>query len=164
MSIHHVMNSQWNRLNLLASRGNLSTVEWLKMMLNIGLDVLGMDMGIISHIVGEDYNVQFSTNPHFRGKHFNLTETYCDLTLQQSDLVHLAHISQTFNGQPIYDALHVESYIGIPLHVQGQVYGTVCFVRAEPRRKDFTADEVKFMVMLAQAVANAFNEASSAIA
>jgi GAF domain-containing protein len=85
---------------------------------------------------------------------------YCDLTLQHNDLLHIKHISQTFNGQPIDDAMHVESYIGMPLYVQGQVYGTVCFVRAEPRRKDFSYDDMKFMMMLAQAVANAFNEAA----
>jgi transcriptional regulator with GAF, ATPase, and Fis domain len=160
MSVHPIVDSQWNRLNLLASRGNLSTVNWLKMMLNIGLDALNMDMGIISHIVGEDYNVQFCTHPRYTGKQFFLTETYCDLTLQHNDLVHFKHISQTFHGQPIDEAMQAESYIGMPLYVQGQVYGTVCFVRAEPRRRDFSHDDVKFMAMLTQAVANAFQEAA----
>src|SRR5687768_7671426 len=110
MSVHPIVDSQWNRLNLLASRGNLSTVNWLKMMLNIGLDALNMDMGIISRIVGQDYNVQFCTHPRYSGKQFFLTETYCDLTLQHNDLVHFKHISQTFHGQPIDDAMQVESY------------------------------------------------------
>jgi GAF domain-containing protein len=159
MSVHPIIDSQWNRLNLLAGRGHLSTVDWLRMMLNIGMDALGMDMGIISHVVGEDYNIQFCTHQRYAGKQFYLSQTYCDLTLQQDDLLHLKHISQIFNGQPIDDVIHIESYIGMPLYVQGQVYGTVCFVRAEPRHRDFSHDDMKFMAMLTQAVANAFQEA-----
>ena len=154
-----VIDSSWNRLNLLAQRGHLATGDWVRMMLNIGLDVLGMDMGIISHIVGQDYTVQFSTNPRYNGKQFALTETYCNLTLQHNEPVHLAHISRAFDEQLLDGRMSIESYIGMPLYVGEQLYGTVCFVRTEPRRKDFTADELKFMVMLTQAVANVFAEA-----
>jgi hypothetical protein len=65
MSVHPIIDGQWNRLNSLAGRGNLSTMDWLRMMLNIGMDALGMDMGIISHIVGQDYTIQFCTHPRY---------------------------------------------------------------------------------------------------
>jgi two-component system, sensor histidine kinase len=159
MTITHPFDSHWNRFNLLTQRGNLSTQETLKLMLNIGLDALSMDMGIVSRIVGQDYTIEFCSNRHYLGTHFALTQTYCEWTVQHGAVVDIANIGQIFSQHPHENALHVESYIGIPLVLQGHVYGTLCFVRAKPRPQLFTPDDLHFIYKLAQKVSNTLNEA-----
>ncbi|MDQ7025171.1 MAG: GAF domain-containing protein [Anaerolineae bacterium] len=158
MSINHAIDSYWNRLSLLSSRGNLSPHDRLNMMLNIGLDALGMDMGIVSRVVGQEYSIEFCSNRRYEGTQFALNQTYCDLTLHHNDVVDITHISQSPKQHSVYNALQIESYIGLPLELHGQTYGTLCFVRAEPRSHTFSQDDINFMCMLAQAVRNTLEE------
>ena len=160
MTMTHTFDSQWNRFNLLTQRGNLTTHETLKLMLNIGLDVLNMDMGIVSRVVEQDYTIKFCSNRHYVGASFALSQTYCEWTLQHGAVVDIANIGQIFNQHPHENALHIESYIGIPLVVYGQIYGTLCFVRAEPRPQLFTPDDIHFIQKLAKKVSSTLNEAA----
>lgn len=158
MSINHSINNYWNRFSSLTRRGNLSAHDRLNMMLNIGLDVLGMDMGIVSRVVGQDYTIKFCSNRRYEGTQFALNQTYCDLTLHHNAVVDLAHIGQILNQSQSYGAMQIESYIGIPLNIQGQTYGTFCFIQAEPRSEAFSQDDIDFLAMLAQAVSNTLSE------
>jgi GAF domain-containing protein len=127
--------------------------DWLEMHLNIGLDVLQMDLGVICRVSGQEHTVQYSTNHNFIRQHRQLENTLCDLTLQHNAVFAITHIQQTvYREHPAYDNCPFECYIGIPLIVCGETYGTLNFIRVQPHAKDFSEADVNFIRALADRI------------
>jgi GAF domain-containing protein len=50
---------------------------------------------------------------------------------------------------PAYEASGLSCYLGGPVHVDGELYGTLCFVSEAPRDQPFTDAEQTFVELLA---------------
>lgn len=74
------------------------------------------------------------------GDEFALGITLCNLTLAANGPVALEHIGQTHAKHPAYAAFRLESYIGIPVEVDGVRFGTLNFSSPVPRTRSF--DEI----------------------
>ncbi|MBL4608430.1 MAG: PAS domain S-box protein, partial [Pseudomonadales bacterium] len=136
--------------------------DQLRAALKAGCDYLGLEFGIVSNI-DQDSNsyailVQHSP-PDTLNDHqvFPFNRTYCDLTIKQRDVLDIAQMGTSpYSGHPCYKDFQFESYIGIPLIVDNEVYGTLNFSSANPRTaRSFFAEDREFVRLFAHWVTKA---------
>ena len=106
--------------------------------LAIATEHLGLEIGIVSEIVGDTYTVIAFVAPDAAPLHdgieFDLGQTYCAITMRADDLVTIDEMKTSeHNGHPCYAAFRLESYIGVPLTVDGARFGTLNFSAAKKR-------------------------------
>ncbi|MDX1757784.1 MAG: PAS domain S-box protein, partial [Marinobacter sp.] len=105
--------------------------------LSLGCEYLRLPFGIISAIDQDDYTVQVQVSPDGSlqdGQTFSLASSYCSLTLDAGRILAIDCMGQSeYATHPCYRAFGLESYIGIPIKVGGQLYGTLNFSSPDPR-------------------------------
>lgn len=128
--------------------------EQLRAALTLGLNFLNLEIGMISQIFSEQdryiVEVQKAGGTLLGdGQEYPLGNTYCQLTVQQNDLLAIHDMRNSpYNGHPCYQAFKLESYIGIPLLVNDEVYGTINFSSSKCRNLPFDESEKEFMRLL----------------
>lgn len=140
-------------LNEIASNPSLTVVEQTQRALELGTEFLGMEIGILSRIEGQQYQIRALVAPGEtglrRGQKFNLGDTCCALAVDSDDLVDnhcmsLAPVSR----HPASEHFTVEAYMGIPIHVADGLYGTLGFSTSKPRHEPFSESDRIFMRLL----------------
>lgn len=139
------------------------TSETLRNLLQLGLDYLGLSIGIVARVEGDRYVVHEAVSPGHTpapGDAYALGTTYCVLTLESDDIVATAAAGDDSRiaGHPCYRESGLESYIGVPLVLDGSVWGTVNFSAHWPRREPFTALERELVRLIGDAVAHLVHE------
>ncbi|WP_246007497.1 bifunctional diguanylate cyclase/phosphodiesterase [Halomonas nitroreducens] len=139
------------------NRTDISTRATVDMLLRDALEYLDLDIGIVSRIIGDQYIVHWAASevaPVAPGDTFPLGATYCRLMLDEEDVFHTVAAGQDarINGHPCYQAFGLESYIGMPLRIDGRVWGTLNFSSACSRRHAFSDVEVELVRLIADAV------------
>lgn len=128
--------------------------QQLKEALKLTVAILGLEVGIISRIEGEDYFVETrcpAKKGLEQGQRFGLGNTYCSITLDENSVVAINHMERSpHRRHPCYKALKLESYIGCPLEVDKKIYGTLNFSSAEPREREFSEMDIKFIQLLGE--------------
>ena len=125
-------------------------VEYLK----IGSKVFGLEIGIVSHIVGEDYTVM-ATNAEpgsiEKGQVFPLEETYCREVYASQDTIALTSIgaNEVMKTHPVYEAMKLETYISSPIWVNQAIYGTINFTSLDIRVGGFYDYELELIELMA---------------
>ena len=137
----------------------LSTEELLERFLTIGREYLGVDNGHIERIVdGEDTHevvasVSDGTELFPVGTSLDAATTYCRRTVQSPSPLALSNASeQGMASDPAYHEHGFECYLGAPVSVRGETYGTVCFLSHATRGTAFTALERSFVELVARLV------------
>ncbi|HEA15177.1 MAG TPA: response regulator [Pseudoalteromonas prydzensis] len=105
--------------------------EKIASLLKFGLNVFSLDIAIISEIINNQYIVRYVITPDNSlavGTIFDLAGTYCVHTLAASKALafHQASTSRIAH-HPCYVNFQLESYIGAPIKVGKDIYGTVNF-------------------------------------
>ncbi len=122
--------------------------ERLDRILWLGCEHFELPIGIISHIDRDRYTVvraASSANPIAPGAVFNLQQTYCVHTLNADEAIGFHHVANSeLRTHPCYTAFQLEAYVGTPLLVDGDRYGTVNFSGPFPTRA-FTAEDLELM-------------------
>ena len=159
------LDEQQRRVRLLyelSASTDLTIEEQLGATLKAGLDNLGMDLGIISRIQGKEYKVLHflpESSGLSQGQIFDLGDTYCSIALVAKDIVAIDEMkSSEFSTHPCYAAFNLESYIGVPLTVHDEPYGTLNFSRSEPRNIPFTASDHDFVRLMGQWVSRVIEQ------
>ncbi len=120
--------------------------------LSLTTRLLGLDIGILSRVEGETYAVENVYAPGTDlapGQTFDLGQTYCAITLDCDDVVAIDHMERSeHRGHPCYEAFGLEAYLGIPVCVDGEVYGTLNFSSAEPPGTPFSEQDRDFVRLL----------------
>lgn len=115
-------------------------------LLNLGCHRLGLEIGIVARIEGDEYHVVRARTPDdsiVPGDKFALADTFCERTLTADGPVGFAHAGATeWKHHPCYGAFGLEAYLGIPLRTPSGVFGTLNFSSARPRPAPF--DELDF--------------------
>lgn len=141
-------------LHAISADVNISTEEKLQRLLHLGLDALGLDIGLVSHIEDERYTVISAVSPGDaieKGATFALGDTYCRDTLVADKIVSYSDASNELGvAHPGYRNFSLQSYIGIPFRVSGERYGTVNFSSLDARGRPFTTEEQDYLVLLAE--------------
>ncbi|MBE9129169.1 PAS domain S-box protein, partial [Coleofasciculus sp. LEGE 07081] len=134
--------------------GQLDFDQSLQKLLAMGRRQFGLDIGVLSHVEGDRYEVISTQLPNLinpKGVTLDLRQTYCHETLQAQQPLGIpsAGISQ-WREHHCYKAFHFEAYIGTPVIVAGKVYGTLSFSSFTPRQKPFKALDTELLRLMAQ--------------
>jgi len=127
--------------------------EKIYSLLRFGLEVFELDIAIVSKIAEESYLVKYVITPDDSlpvGTSFELSGTYCLHTLAADGALafHQASSSRIAN-HPCYINFQLESYIGAPIKVGADTYGTVNF-SASKASKPFTEQAYDYVELFAQ--------------
>jgi len=124
-------------------------------LIQMGLERFQLDIGILSRISGSDYTVQYCVTPEdvplAAGDKFDFGATYCDITCHSDGPVAIEHVGkhEKYAVHPAYKAFGLESYIGIAIHVNGELYGTLNFSSPNPYEREFRDIDVDALTLMA---------------
>ncbi len=125
--------------------------------LKTGCEILGFSSGIISRIEGLSYRVltgYFNGSCLLSGIEASLQNTYCQAVVQTQQTMGYQHtdfLDKTFL-QSCLPNLQVNSYIGTPIWVDGEIYGTLCFFADRPRLQGYQNHEQEIIELMAQSI------------
>ncbi|ELZ86125.1 light and oxygen sensing histidine kinase [Haloferax elongans ATCC BAA-1513] len=135
---------------------DLSTDERLAKLLDVGRWTLDLDVGIVSDIGGSDYVVR-AVSPAGGGvsvgDRFDLESTYCEAVVASDEVCSFVDaVEAGRESHPAYREFELESYIGAPLSVDGERFGTVNFSSPNSRDVAFGEIERTFVELLGELV------------
>ena len=139
---------------------SLSSDEQLNKALKLALEFLDYRVAIISKIEGADYFVRsfqsYKSDIDIEiGTKFDLEGTYCSIMLKKENLFYVDHMKESeFNKHPCYSSFGLESYMGVPLFVNGKRYGTLNFSSPDKRETQTNENMIKFVELLGNWVEN----------
>jgi diguanylate cyclase (GGDEF)-like protein/PAS domain S-box-containing protein len=140
------------QIHNITSNVDLNYDQRVDRLLNIGLNHFGFEIAIISHITGSDYIVEscVDVNEELQPSTcFDVSGTYCVHTLQADKTIGFHFTAQSdIKDHPCYQNFQLESYIGTPIKVDGELYGTVNFSSHKPT-EPFCIDDYILMGILA---------------
>ena len=145
----------------------------LQELLSMGCRQFGMEVGVLSAIEGENYQIRAVKCPDDSiaiGQVYDLQKTFCVATAKSKEPLHFESVrflSLSFDGDcPSFNnesAFNIESYMGIPVLVAGKVYGTLCFWSATPLTEPFRVVDRELLKLMAQWVASELERQQSGI-
>jgi PAS domain S-box-containing protein len=141
------------RLNEIASDMTLSREEKIERLLAAGTDRLDVSHGFLTRIEGDTQEVVNVVGDHPAlqpGASAPLSEAYCRHTLRKGEPLAISDApGEGWEDDPAYKRFGLGCYLGVPIHVDSEQYGTVCFADAEPRESSFTPRDETFVELLA---------------
>lgn len=133
------------RLHAVASDPSSSREEKAIELLDIGTEFLDVPYGFLTRIEDGTQEILYSVGDHSglaAGTTTPLSEAYCQYTLENGETLAIPDaLAEGWEDEPAYERFGLECYLGIVLSVDGEQYGTVCFVDTEPRRGGFDEAE-----------------------
>ena len=143
-----------HRLSEIASLPGAGAKEQLRQALRLGADYLGLPLGIVSEVNGDDYRVHVQVSPADAlsdNQLFHLPQCFCVETLRGQDVMAVHHTGNSpLAHHPCYLSTQLECYIGAPVWVKDTVYGTLNFSSPEVRTSEFSDYECDFVRVLAR--------------
>ncbi len=138
----------------------------IQILLAMGCQRFGMAIGLLCHVDGERQEVVQSITPDGEiasGDVFNLADAYCRDTLRAGTFLGFEHASTgPWRQHPCYRKFGLEAYLGVPVRVRDQVYGTLSFSNFQPRSTPFTAVDRELIQLMAQWVGGMLEQESMA--
>ncbi|QCP93177.1 MULTISPECIES: PAS domain S-box protein [Haloarcula] len=122
--------------------------------LELGVEYLDVDQ---AHLVAIDPEagtheiIAISGDPSLTtpGDITSLSETYCRRTVDSDGLLSIYSAEQQgLDDDPAYQRYGIGCYLGAKIEVDGELFGTVCFVARDPRSGQFRQDEQAFVELL----------------
>lgn len=147
------------RLQLLyqiTSQSQKDLNEQLNNALELTTKLLEMEIGIISSISKEEdkYTIRnfFPDDSGLSvGQSFDLGNTYCSITLESDEVIAINHMKESaYERHPCYNAFSLEAYIGIPIIIDGDLYGTINFSSPNPKKGGFVPSDYTLMKLLSE--------------
>jgi signal transduction histidine kinase/FixJ family two-component response regulator len=123
-------------------------------LLAIGREVLGTDYGALSHVEGDEYVfeiVQDPTGEAQSGDRVPLDQTNCEraiVTEQTLVLEDIVRDAPDLADRAGNTEQGISCYLGTPVLVDGDVYGTFCFYDRERRTEPFSDWEITLVELL----------------
>ncbi|NGX58524.1 MAG: Signal transduction histidine-protein kinase BarA [Chlamydiae bacterium] len=92
-----------------------------------------------------------SPNPELAtGKIFDLSNTYCTHVIKAKAPIGFKQISEAqFDTRPYYKHTGLEAFIGAPIYVDGDIYGTISFSNDVPHEKHFSKKNFTLIQIIA---------------
>ncbi|NNC54096.1 MAG: sensor domain-containing diguanylate cyclase [Pseudomonadales bacterium] len=127
----------------------------MQALISTGLTRFGLDIGILSRIENDSYTVEHCIVPGqikiAAGDTFDFEKTYCHITCANNSTLAMEHVGthDEYATHPAYAALGLESYIGIPVRMHGEIYGTLNFSSPTAYPRKFEAADLDAMLLMA---------------
>jgi len=125
--------------------------------LQTGCNILNFSTGMISRIANQTYTisaVQSDLEVLKPNLECNLEDTYCAAVVSTKQTIAYAQVGEIpeLQNHPAYQNLKLKSYIGTPIFVNGEIYGTLCFSSSQIKHQSFTVREQEFIELMAQSL------------
>jgi len=139
----------------ISERQDLKPQEKIERLLARGNELFGTASALVSNVQGSRYVVVYCVSDEVEvdpGTEFGLGNTYCVHTLNaEAPLAFHKAGSSEIAGHPCYKMFRLETYIGAPIKIGGEPWGTVNFTAIEAR-EPFAPQELEAMAALSEAV------------
>lgn len=126
----------------------------IQALLAMGCQRFGTTNGILARVEDERYEIVQIVSPEKAiapGDVFALGDTYCRDTLRALEPVGFERASAGARRQhPCYLKFKLETYLGVPVRVGGQVFGTLNFSDPRPRPAPFSTVDLELIQLMAQ--------------
>ncbi|MEP2704405.1 MAG: diguanylate cyclase [Roseibium sp.] len=136
-------------LYAITSTRELGHEDKIAEILRLGCEHFDLSFGVISHVIDDRYNIMYAQSPNGElayGMSFELKDTYCALTLEADGPLATSNAAKSeFAKHPCYEVFALETYIGAPLLVDGEVHGTINFTSADIRKRAFTPADLQII-------------------
>lgn len=146
------------QLHVITARNDLVFAEKITSLLELGRKTFNLPLAIISNIQGDIYTINHIVGPEGAppvGTEFSLGDTYCYHTLAANHPLGFHYTAKSeIREHPCYQKFGLECYIGTPLIVEGERFGTLNFSSPEPREQPFTDADYSLIRLFAQWVGN----------
>ncbi len=146
------------KLYALSAQFDLTLEQKMLAALQIGRDRFGMTEGAINRAEAGQCRFEYvlgSGALPAAGTVVDLAETYCSRVFAEGKPLALDDSNETVaHDEPCYLSFGQRSYIGTPLYVNGNVYGTLCFSSAEPKRERFSVTDLTIVQLIAEWTGN----------
>lgn len=135
---------------------SLTFDEQVDELLEIGRDVVGTSYATLSRIRGDEYQfeaVLADDDSVEAGDTAALAATNCERTAAEKETLVLSNIAADapeLTDKDGYTEWGIACYLGAPVLVDGEVYGTFCFYDDEPRTDQFTEWQATIVDLLSQ--------------
>lgn len=137
---------------------DLSLQERLERMLAMGSQRFMLEMGMLGRVDGDRIEIVAACYPPtslfklFPGDALNLSHTYDAYTLgEQSTLcIKSAAQSEVWQTHKAYQVRKLHAYIGTPIFLGSEVYGTLSFSSHSPRDTPFKDSDRQLLTLMAQ--------------
>ena len=151
-------------LHDISANQRLTLKEKIENVLNLGLGVFGLSIGIVSEIKDKEYRVEYIQGPDDifpAGTMFSLNETYCVHTYVANSPTSFHSVGKSeIKNHPCYKKFKFETYLGSPVYVDGKRHGTLNFSSPEGRAKPFSRNDHLLVQLFAEWVGNEFSRQS----
>lgn len=122
-----------------------------------GIDIFGLETGIVSRIENDNYTVCDVISPLEvlkKDQVFALQETYCYEVIKSQSIVGFPNVGQLeyMNSHPVYQNLKLEAYLSAPIYVNNQIFGTLNFTSTTSRKHGFSIHEHDLIELMANSI------------
>lgn len=133
---------------------SLTLNEKIEQAIKIGRERLEIQYGVLSYTAEGEYEVMDSsieTGDYAAGTVYNLDETWCRHVVNENDMIIISDADNSeFATDIAREATGLQCYIGAPIEIDGEIYGTLCYSDDSPREHDFNEADKRFVEMLTQ--------------
>ncbi len=123
-------------------------------MLEVGCHHFGLKIGILSHISGDLFELAHLRAPKtdilVQGAILPLAETLAIVALEADGPVGFTNLAESpYHHHKACNRWDLKAYLGVPVRVDGSVYGTLSFSCFHSRSKPFVEKELEVMQLMA---------------
>lgn len=136
-----------------------SPAKRIRRALEVGTEYFGVEHGYVAAIDrdADDWEIYISIDPDgpvaSEGLNVDYSTTYCKRTIEEEAVVALHDApDDDYETDPEFQSYGLHCYHGAPVMVDGEPFGTVCFVSRDARGEPFTDSEKAFTDLIAQMV------------
>ena len=136
------------------AQSNAPIADQFHAALAIGSQTLKTNLAIVSRIKDDAFTVMYCVVPPNtikEGDVFPLAQTYCDITVKKNEVLAIDEMrASAYDAHPCHDRFKLESYIGVPINVNGELYGTINFSDPDPHRPSFSESDRDFVRLMSK--------------
>ncbi|MFB6146074.1 MAG: ATP-binding protein [Halobacteriaceae archaeon] len=141
--------------------------ERVHSLLDIGREVLDAEYGTLSRVEGDTYHFEYVRGPDAiaPGDEVDVGATYCERVVSTEQSVEIGDVvadAPELLDRAGYTELGITCYIGAPVYVDGEVYGTLCFYGTGERAEGFTEWERTLVDLMGRWVGTAMDRQQAA--
>lgn len=125
--------------------------------LKTGVELLNLRFASFGRVDGPRYHTIAGLYPPEMPRmepEMPLKNTYCHFIVDEGSTITFQEFSKVSGASvhPAYQAYTIEAFIGTPVKVNGQLYGTLSFSDFEPRLEGFDRHEKELIELMSQAI------------
>ncbi len=148
-----------NEIYKITSMLTESKPSQLSDILKVACGLLNVEVGVISKIDGENYEIidifSVKNNLALKGITLKTEQTFCDIAINEDGVVDISDVKGSiYKNHLCYKDFTIGSYIGVPVWINGKTYGTLSFSSSSKRVDSFDQYDRDFVQYLGQWLSN----------